>query len=223
MNQDERSRVIHGQVHYQDQWVLIEEKDAREREMRKRLDQGYVLFQGEWVTIDEKLARESAQSQPQMVQQNIYNNPVINPQVYNIQANTDSRSYSQTSEEQRHIHVSPGESQPAMWEQQQQNFSQFLNQQFAQPGSQGQVPQQQNPYFPNTQQPEQIGQPQQTAYPQQQPYPPQYQMPQQLPSQYPGYPPQAAAPQQKPTPPPGIFFGTGERPANPSGPPQGNK
>ena len=154
MNQDERARVIHGQVVYKNQWVSIEEKQSRDKEFRKRIEQGYVLFQGEWITIDEKLARvTTAQTPAQQTQQTVYNNPVINRQVYNIQANTDNRSFTQKTEDHRHVHIDPASIPPPAWEQQQQGFSQYLNQNYPPqqigPSAQGQQalnpPQMQSP------------------------------------------------------------------------------
>jgi hypothetical protein len=124
MNRDTRTRIIHGMVFYQNQWVPIEEKEQRVKEFRTRVEKGYVQFQGEWMTIDEKIARTSpppapAAHAPQQPPQNIYYSPTFNQQTYNVQSTTDNRTFQQYSNEHRHVHVDPNALPPG-WPQQQQ-------------------------------------------------------------------------------------------------------
>ncbi len=114
LNRDDRARVVRGQVFYDNQWISIEEKEARENEFRKRIEQGYVIYQGEWMTIEDKLARVKAVHAPpqQATPQNVYYNPTINRQVYNV----DNRNYQQTNEQHRHVHLDPN-APPPNWAQ----------------------------------------------------------------------------------------------------------
>ncbi|MBD3391059.1 MAG: hypothetical protein GF418_03300 [Chitinivibrionales bacterium] len=118
ISRDDRARVVRGQVFYRNQWVPVEEKEAGESEFRKRLQQGYVLYQGEWMTIEDKLARvRTAQAPPQQAgQHHYYYNPTIAGQVYNVQDQSDRRTYQQSSD--RHLHVDPGALPPG-WANQQ--------------------------------------------------------------------------------------------------------
>ena len=95
MNKEDKSRVVHGQVYYQNRWMPIEKKVALEEKDRKKIEEGFVRFQGEWISIEEKLARVSPQKQsdPQQI--------VINQTYDQRTINVDKR----VTHEHKHVHL----------------------------------------------------------------------------------------------------------------------
>lgn len=88
---DDKKRIIQGEVFYQNQWMSAEKKEALEKKRKKKIEEGYVFHHGEWITIAEKLARIA----PAGAQQNIIVNQTFNQQTY------DQR----TVHEHKHVHL----------------------------------------------------------------------------------------------------------------------
>jgi hypothetical protein len=65
VNQDERARVIHGQVKYKDEWIPIDEKAARETDFIRRVKQGFVKDGDNWIKIADKIIKEKTPATPQ--------------------------------------------------------------------------------------------------------------------------------------------------------------
>ncbi len=103
MIKENRSRIILGQVFYQNQWMPIEKKIDLEAQRRKKIEEGYVFFQGEWIPLEEKLARIShtkiKKDKPQKV--------VYNQQTYNINQNQNFDNRVTHEHEHRHVHIDP--------------------------------------------------------------------------------------------------------------------
>ena len=95
MNKEDKSRVVHGQVYYQNRWMPIEKKVKLEIKDRKKIEEGFVRFQGEWITIEEKLARVSP-PKPQEPQQ-IHINQTYDQRTINV----DKR----VTHEHKHVHL----------------------------------------------------------------------------------------------------------------------
>ena len=95
MNKEDKSRVVHGQVYYQNRWMPIEKKVELEIKDRKKIEEGFVRYQGEWITIEEKLARVSP-PKPQEPQQ-IHINQTYDQRTINV----DKR----VTHEHKHVHL----------------------------------------------------------------------------------------------------------------------
>lgn len=97
MNKEDRSRVVHGQVFYNNRWMPIEKKVELEAKERKKIEEGFVRLHGEWITIEEKLARISP-PKPQEPQQ-IYINQTYDQRTYNVDRRVTHEH------EHRHLHL----------------------------------------------------------------------------------------------------------------------
>ena len=97
MNKEDKNRIIHGQVYYQNRWMPVDKKLALEKLDKAKIEQGYVRYAGEWITIEEKLARTLPQQQGQ--EQQIFINQTYNQQTYTV----DKRTVHE--HDHKHIHV----------------------------------------------------------------------------------------------------------------------
>ena len=99
MNKEDKNRIIHGQVYYQNRWMPIDKKLELEKQDRAKIEQGYVRYTGEWITIEEKLARTLPQQNQNIEPQQIVINQTYNQQTYNV----DKRTVHE--HDHKHIHV----------------------------------------------------------------------------------------------------------------------
>ncbi len=105
MIDEDRKRIIHGQVLYNNRWMSIEKKIELESKDKKKIEEGFVCFQGEWITIEEKIARTKPQASPQQKEQSIVFNQTINRQTYNVNHNEQIDNRVIHEHDHRHLHL----------------------------------------------------------------------------------------------------------------------
>lgn len=102
MQNDDKSKIIKGQVFYNSRWMTIEKKVSIEQRNRKKIEQGFVFYQGEWITIEEKCSLLSPSKQPEQKHQPSI---VIN-QTFNIDK-SNKQTIHKHAHEHRHVHIDP--------------------------------------------------------------------------------------------------------------------
>jgi hypothetical protein len=141
MNEEDRARVIHGQVRYKDEWIPLEDKARREIEFRRRVEQGYVLDNGEWITIADKISRaKPAQQQPNQLLpfSNAFpnTNPLVSGAGMQVQPAATPPLPAYPAAPVPQMPPYPAQQQPPQQQSEPQkniSFSQYLNQRFTPP------------------------------------------------------------------------------------------
>lgn len=137
MIQEDRARVVHGQVYYQNRWMPAEKKAELEANRLGIIQKGLVQYNGEWIPIDDKVAMLSKNKNVDKATRKVVVNKTVNRQVYNVNVHNDNRNIQHTTNEHRHVHVDQellqGYSQQHTGSRISQNMTPFLGEDAGKP------------------------------------------------------------------------------------------